>query len=89
MPNEADTSRLYVVPRLQTAGWDNDPHQVNEQRTFPDGRLVLAGRVGRRRQGKRADYILRYRADFPIAVVEAKRDIRDRIDRSAAPRGMS
>ena len=25
-----------------------------------------------RRKGKRADYILRYRRDFPIAVVEAK-----------------
>ena len=60
------------MPRLQAAGWDNDPHQINEQRTFTDGRIIVAGRVGRRRQGKRADYILRYRADFPIAVVEAK-----------------
>ena len=30
------------------------------------------GRQGRRRPGKRADYILRYRPDMPIAVVEAK-----------------
>ena len=40
--------------------------------TFTDGRIVVAGRRGRRRPGKRADYILRYRPDFPIAVVEAK-----------------
>jgi type I restriction enzyme R subunit len=72
MPNEADTCRRYVVPRLQAAGWENDPHRINEQVTFTDGRIVVAGRRGRRRPGKRADYILRYRADFPIGVVEAK-----------------
>jgi len=72
MPNEADTCRRYVVPRLQAAGWDNDPYRINEQVTFTDGRIIVAGRRGRRRPGKRADYILRYRPDFPIAVVEAK-----------------
>ena len=72
MPNEADTCRRFVVPRLQAAGWDNDPYRINEQVTFTDGRIIVAGRRGRRRPGKRADYILRYRPDFPIAVVEAK-----------------
>lgn len=72
MPNEADTCRRYVVPRLQAAGWDDDPYRINEQVTFTDGRIIVAGRRGRRRPGKRADYILRYRPDFPIAVVEAK-----------------
>ncbi len=72
MPNEADTCRRYVVPRLQAAGWDDDPHRINEQVTFTDGRIIVAGRRGRRRPGKRADYILRYRADLALAVVEAK-----------------
>lgn len=72
MPNEADTCRRYVVPRLQAAGWDNDPYRINEQVTFTDGRIIVAGQRGRRRPGKRADYILRYRHDFAIAVVEAK-----------------
>jgi len=72
MPNEADTCRRYVVPRLQAAGWDNDPPRINAQVTFTDGRIIVAGRRGRRRPGKRADYILRYRADFALAVVEAK-----------------
>jgi type I restriction enzyme R subunit len=70
--NEADTCRRYVVPKLQSAGWDNDPHRINEQVTFTDGRIVVAGRCGVRRPGKRADYILRYRPDMAIAVVEAK-----------------
>jgi len=70
--NEADTCRRYVVPKLQEAGWDDEPHRINEQVTFTDGRIVVSGRKGHRRPGKRADYILRYRADMPIAVVEAK-----------------
>jgi type I restriction enzyme R subunit len=70
--NEADTCRKFVVPKLQAAGWDTDPHRINEQVTFTDGRIVVTGRKARRRPGKRADYILRYRPDLPIAVVEAK-----------------
>ena len=72
MPNEADTCRRFVVPRLQAAGWESDPHRINEQVTFTDGRIVVVGRRGRRRPGKRADYILRYRPDFALGVVEAK-----------------
>jgi len=69
---EADTCRKVVVPKLQAAGWDTPPHAINEQRTFTDGRIVFVGDKARRGRQKRADYILRYRPDFPIAVVEAK-----------------
>lgn len=70
--NEADTCRRYIVPKLQAVGWDDEPHRINEQVTFTDGRIIVSGRQGRRRPGKRADYILRYRPDMPMAVVEAK-----------------
>ena len=70
--NEADTCRKYVVPKLQAAGWDDDPHAINEQRSFTDGRVVFVGGKARRGRQKRADYLLRYSPDFPIAVVEAK-----------------
>jgi type I restriction enzyme R subunit len=70
--NEADTCRKYVVPLLQAAGWDNDPHSIAEQRAFTDGRIVVRGNQAIRKPGKRADYLLRYTRDFPIAVVEAK-----------------
>lgn len=72
--NEADTCRLYITPALQRSGWDRDPHRINEQVTFTDGRIVVVGQKARRREGKRADYILRYRPDMPLAVVEAKPD---------------
>ena len=37
--NEADTCRKQVVPLLQAAGWDDEPHSIAEQRTITDGRI--------------------------------------------------
>ncbi len=72
MDTEADTCRKEVIPKLVEAGWDQSPYAINEQRTFTDGRVVFVGGKARRGRQKRADFILRYRSDFPIAVVEAK-----------------
>ena len=72
MDTEADTCRKEVIPKLVEAGWDRAPYAINEQRTFTDGRIVFVGGKARRGRQKRADFILRYRSDFPIAVVEAK-----------------
>ncbi|HEV8599488.1 MAG TPA: DEAD/DEAH box helicase family protein, partial [Gemmatimonadales bacterium] len=72
MLSEADTCRTFVVPKLQETGWDTGPCQICEQVTFTDGRIVVTGRKGFRRPGKRVDYLLRYRSDIAIAVVEAK-----------------
>jgi len=70
--SEADTCRVYVTPALQEAGWGDSPFEIAEQRSFTDGRIVLTGRSAKRREGKRADYLLRYRRDLTLAVVEAK-----------------
>src|SRR5436309_11319510 len=75
MSTEADTCRDFVLPKLYAAGWKDD--QIVEQKYFTDGRIVPLGSDYRRRPGKRADYILRYRPDFAIAVVEAKADYKD------------
>lgn len=68
---EADTCRRFITPALQAAGWDIH-EQIAEQRTFTDGRIIPSPRAPRRRPGKRADYILRFTRDVPLAVVEAK-----------------
>jgi type I restriction enzyme R subunit len=70
MATEADTCRKYVLPKLYAAGWSDD--QISEQRTFTDGRIMVAGAKVWRRPQKRADYLLRYRPDLMLAVVEAK-----------------
>lgn len=69
---EADTCRTLITPQLRSAGWESSPHLIAEQHYFTDGRIVLTGRSAKRRNGKRADYILRYTRDLPLAVVEAK-----------------
>ena len=69
---EADICREYVTPKLVEAGWGAAPHSIGEQRTFTNGRIIVAGGKVRRGQQKRADYLLYYRRDYPLAVVEAK-----------------
>jgi type I restriction enzyme R subunit len=69
---EADVCRIYVTPALKAAGWTDE--QLREQVTFTDGRIIPAGQTHTRKAGKRADYLLRYTPDYPIAVVEAKDD---------------
>ena len=70
MPSEADTCRQFVVPALYSAGWSDE--QIAEQRTITDGRIVPVGKGFIRKPPKRVDYILRYRRDFSLGVVEAK-----------------
>ena len=71
-PTEADTCRTYVVPKLQTAGWETEPHSIAEQRQFTAGRIVVAGTKATRQKAKKADYLLRYTPEMTLAVVEAK-----------------
>ncbi len=79
--NEADTCRKQVVPLLQAAGWDDEPHSIAEQRTITDGRIVPVGKGFVRKSPKRVDYLLRYTRDFPLAVVEAKPTYKSAADR--------
>jgi type I restriction enzyme, R subunit len=80
LPTEADTCRKLVVPKLQAAGWDNDPHSIAEQRTITDGRIVPVGAGFVRRTPKRVDYLLRYTRDFALAVLEAKAEYKQASD---------
>ena len=85
MLNEADTCRRFVLPKLTAAGWDIDPHSIAEQKTINDGRIVPRGTGFVRKSPKRVDYLLQYRRDFPLAVVEAKDIYHHAADPSRAP----
>jgi type I restriction enzyme R subunit len=78
--NEADTCRKLIVPALTELGWDSSPHSIHEQATVTDGRIVPVGDGFVRRKPKKVDYLLRYRRDFPLAVVEAKADYKHAAD---------
>jgi type I restriction enzyme, R subunit len=74
--SEADTSRTYITPALQEAGWEKPPHFLNQEEYFTDGRLLPVGdgEVAVRGDRKFADYVLYYQRDFKLAVVEAKEE---------------
>ena len=79
---EADTRILRIDPKLQQAEWidEEKPWMVKRERWITDGRIIPDGRSGRRLKRKRADYILNYGPDFPIAIVEAKVRFKDALD---------
>tara|TARA_B100001750_G_scaffold96555_1_gene76309 strand:+ start:151 stop:348 length:198 start_codon:yes stop_codon:yes gene_type:complete len=62
---------MHITPSIQSAGWDLK-RQVREQVTFTDGRVKVRGQRYSRGKRKRADYILYYKPNIPIAVIEAK-----------------
>ena len=74
VPTEADACRTYVVPALYAAGWSDE--QIREQVSFTPGRIIVGGGTVRRGKRKRADYLLSYLRDRPLAVVEAKAEYR-------------
>ena len=49
MPNEADTCRTMITPRLQAVGWDTDPHVLAEQRLITHGRIIPVGQRYKRK----------------------------------------
>lgn len=76
--SEADTCRKEILPKLKESGWTDE--QIMEQRYFTDGKIVVFGRKAKRKKGKKADYLLRYSTNYPIAVVEAKKKYKNVAD---------
>ena len=46
--------------------------QIREEVPFTKGRIIVRGKLVSRGKGKRADYILYYKPNIPIAIIEAK-----------------
>ncbi|WP_440993590.1 EcoAI/FtnUII family type I restriction enzme subunit R [Cysteiniphilum litorale] len=69
--SERDICTKYITPALEKAGWDLQK-QVREEVSFTDGRIYVKGNLSVRGTRKRADYILYYKPNIPIAVIEAK-----------------
>lgn len=69
--SEEDIKMKYITPAIEQAGWDIKK-QVRAEYTFTDGRVIVRGNVTTRGKKKRADYILFYRPNMPLAIIEAK-----------------
>ncbi|MGB5686974.1 MAG: DEAD/DEAH box helicase family protein [Candidatus Electrothrix sp.] len=69
--SERDICTKYIQPALLQAGW-NPLTQIREEVSFTDGRIYVKGNLTSRGKRKRADYILYYKPNIPIALIEAK-----------------
>jgi len=67
--SERDICTKYIQPALEKAGWDTLT-QIREEVSFTDGRIYVKGNLTSRGKQKRADYILYYKPNIPIAVIE-------------------
>ena len=68
---ERDICSKFITPALTRAGWDLQT-QIREEKSFTAGRIIVRGRLHARGQRRRADYVLSYQKNQPIAVIEAK-----------------
>ncbi len=69
--SERDICTKFITPAIVNAGWDSHK-QILEEVSFTDGKIYVRGRLTARGARKRADYILYYKPNIPIAIVEAK-----------------
>lgn len=69
--SEADIKEKFITPAIIKSGWD-ELTQLGREIYFTDGRIYVKGKVTARGKRKFADYILFYKPNVPIAVIEAK-----------------
>ena len=69
--SERDICTKFITPALRRAGWD-EMLQIREEVSFTKGRIIVRGKLVARGQAKRADYVLYFKPNIPLALIEAK-----------------
>lgn len=69
--SESDIKAKFITPAILNAGWD-ELTQLGREIYFTDGRIYVKGKLTARGKRKFADYILFYKPNVPIAIIEAK-----------------
>jgi type I restriction enzyme R subunit len=69
--SERNICSKFIGPAVKRAGWDG-MKQIREEVNFTKGRIIVRGKLVTRGKAKRADYILYYKPNIPIAIIEAK-----------------
>src|SRR6187200_2036194 len=68
---ERDICTKFILPALKRAGWD-EMLQVREEVFFTNGRIIVRGKLVTRGKAKKADIVLYFKPNIPIALIEAK-----------------
>lgn len=69
--SEREICTKFITPAIEKSGWDK-VIQLLEEVSFTAGKIYVRGKLTARGTRKRADYILYYKPNIPIAIVEAK-----------------
>lgn len=69
--SERDICTKFITPAVEQAGW-NITTQIREEFPITKGRIIVRGQLHTRAKHKRADYVLFYKPNIPIAIIEAK-----------------
>lgn len=69
--SEQDICTKYILPAIKRAGWD-DMLQMRQEVYFTKGRINVRGKLVMRGKAKKADFVLYYKPNIPLAVIEAK-----------------
>lgn len=73
--NEEETRNRLIRPSITQAGWAD--HQIREEYPYTLGRIHVSGRTAKRGDRKKVDFLLEYRPNLPIAIIEAKHSQKD------------
>ena len=73
--NEEETRNRLIRPSIVQSGWAD--HQIREEYPYTMGRIHVSGRVAKRGEKKKVDFLLEYRPNFPLAIIEAKSSQKD------------
>lgn len=68
--SEDDTRAKFIDPAILKAGWNES--QIKRNLPFTAGKIVVRGKTISRGSVKRADYVLYYKENIPLAIIEAK-----------------
>ncbi len=69
--SEEDIKLKYITPALQESEWDIK-NQIRCEYYYTAGKINVRENIAQRGKGKKVDYLLSYKANIPIAIVEAK-----------------
>jgi type I restriction enzyme, R subunit len=73
--SEADICAKFIMPNVEKAGWD-DATEIRGEVHFTKGQIHVRGKMVTRGKSKFADYVLYYKPNIPIAIIEAKENNR-------------
>ena len=68
--SEEDVKERYITPAIREKGWKPTDYRMEYE--YTDGRITVLKNGTKRGKRKKIDYLLNYRENVPIAIIEAK-----------------